>query len=266
MTDITMAIDPAAAHDLWVREHEWHLNLVPAIIDAIVEATLPKLPVSRGGSRFDKDQITGGGYFDAIPIDQFDYTGGGFTYRGAAADARELWTELVEYLDAAVRVVEEPARPVPVVSSRPDADPLTAKGIALVTVGWLIDHGDQIAEAPVLTREPTDLFALIRRLRGRYGVFSGPRRQKPETCLVCGEPEVRSHWVNGTSGPRSVEVKRCRTCGDETRGPEPVERRVIAEINGHPIQARGGVSEADRAAFAAVLSVAKKDQSKGESR
>ena len=62
MTDITMAIDPDAAHDQWVREHEWHLGLVPAILEALVESTLPQLPVSRGGSRFDKDQITGGGF------------------------------------------------------------------------------------------------------------------------------------------------------------------------------------------------------------
>lgn len=264
MTDITRAIDPDAAHDQWVREHEWHLALVPGIMDAIVEATLPKLPVSRGGSRFDKDQITGGGFFDAIPTDQFDYNQGGFAYRGAAADARDLWGEVVVYLEAAVSVVAKPTRQAPVVSSSPDADPLTAKGIALVTVGWLIDHGDQIAEAPVLTREPTELFDLVRRLRGRYGVFSGPRRQKPALCEICAEWEVRSHWVNGTVGPRSVEVKRCRTCGHETRGEEPQERRLIAEIDGRPVQARGGVSQADRVAFAARVDEAKKQQTKGE--
>lgn len=258
MTDLQI-IDPQAAHDQWVREHEWHLELVPAIIDALVESTLPQLPVSRGGSRFDKDQITGGGFYDTTPTVHFDYDRyAGIIKQGPAADARDLWLELVTYLDAAVQVVMTPIRSAPGVGYRVNADPLTAQGEALVTVGWLIDHGEQIAAASTLAKEPDELFRLIRHLRGRYGVFNSPRRRKPEACNICGEYQVRSTWVGSRIGPRSVEVKRCRTCGHETREEPTQGRRQITEIDGKPIQAPGGVSAADREAFAARLAAARK--------
>lgn len=261
MTDITFAIDPQAAHDAWVREHTWHLDLIPAIMDALVEATLPTIPVSRGGSRFDRDQVTGGGYFDATPTTQFDYTEvGGIRYQGAAGDARLLWSDLLEYLTAAIDAVEEPARRAPAVGATPNADPISARSEALLVVGWLIDHGEQIASAATLRREPDELFALIRRLRGVHGIFNSPRRTKPELCAICGEAQVRSVWVSGPNGAGSVEVKRCSTCGDETREEPAPQRHEITEVDGHPIQAVGGVSAADRAAFAAVLVKARADR------
>lgn len=266
MNDQMTIIDPDAAHDQWVREHEWHLELVPAIIDALVEATLPQLPVSRGGSRFDKEQITGGGFYDTTPAVHFDYDHhAGVQRTGAAADAQELWLELVTYLDAAAQVVMSPMRDCPPVGYRVNADPLTARGEALLTVGWLIDHGEQIAAAPVLAKEPDELFRVIRHLRGRYGIFNSPRRQKPEACEICGEYQVRSSWVSSRIGPRSVEVKRCRNCGHEIRGEEPAQgRRQITEIDGKPIQAAGGLSQADREAFAATLAAAKQKQDEGK--
>ena len=53
---------------MWVHSFEWHLSVVPALMDALVEATLPRIPVSRGGSRFDKDKITGGGFVSPSAI------------------------------------------------------------------------------------------------------------------------------------------------------------------------------------------------------
>lgn len=257
MTDLQI-IDPDAVHDQWVREHEWHLELVPAIIDALVEATLPQIPVSRAGSRFDKEQITGGGFYDTTPAVHFDYdTHAGVQPTGPAADAQELWLELVTYLDAAVQVVMTPTRRSPAVGYRVNADPLTARGEALVTIGWLIDHGEQIAAAPVLAKEPEELFTLVRRLRGRYGVFNSPRRRKPEACEVCGEYQVRSVWIASRTGPRSVEVKRCSTCGNETRQETPQGRQEITQVDGRPIHASGGVSEADRTRFAALLAASR---------
>ncbi len=263
MTDLQI-IDPDAAHDQWVREHEWHLEQVPAIIDALVEATLPQLPVSRGGSRFDKDQITGGGFYDSAPTVHFDYdTWAGVQPTGAAAEAQELWDELSVYFDAAVDVVTEPDRPAPDMARKVDADPLTARGQALIVIGWLIDHGEQLAAAPVLKIEPDDLFRLIRRMRGRHGVFNAPRRRKPELCMVCGEHQVITVWVSSPTGPRSVEVKRCRTCGNEERQETPQGRVEITEVDGKPIQAVGGVSAADREAFAATLAAARGQQNEG---
>ena len=215
-------IDPNAAHDQWVREHEWHLAILPDLIDAIVDATLPEIPVG-GGSRFDKDQITGGGYLDNMrALDAYTVSAGGrIIGQGAAADARELWYELITYLGAAAQVVSRPIRPVPPVGNTVNADPLTARGEALLAAGWLIDHGDRIAEAPVLDKEPTDLFTLIRHLRGRYGVFPHPRRARLAICTVCGETTVRTWWATSRDGrARSVEVKTCSTCGDEHREDE----------------------------------------------
>lgn len=213
MTDLQHMLDPDAAHDRWIREHRWHLDLIPDLIYVIVEATLPTIPVGHG-SRFDKDQITGGGYIDSMRIlDGMD--------AGAVVDAQELWTEVVDYLESAREAVAKPSRPAPTVSRRPDADPLTARGIALGVAGWLIDHGEQIATAPVLAREPDALFTMIRHLRGRYGVFQHPRRQPLERCVVCGEVKVETRWATSKDGrARSVEVKRCAHCGHEIREDE----------------------------------------------
>lgn len=207
-------IDPAAAHDRWVREHEWHLEVIPGLIEAVVDACLPQIPVGLG-SRFDKEQLTGGGYRDNMQLlDRLDGP-------GPVADAEQLWGELIEYLDAAVQVVTRPHRNVPDTPRKVNADPLTARGEALVIIGWLIDHADQIAEAPTLTREPTDLFALVRALRGRYGVFPHPRRARPAVCRVCGETAVLTSWATSSTGVRhSVEVKTCSTCGDTSREDE----------------------------------------------
>lgn len=218
MNDLTLAIDPDAAHRNWVRAFEWHLDTVPLLIDALVEATLPTIPVSRGGSRFDRDQITGGGYRDNLQLlDHFDVANSGQLIRqGPAADAVELWSWIVGYaraVDAWITAV----RPAPVLPDNPSPDPLTARGEALVTAGWLIDHADQIATVPELEASREEMFTLIRRLRAQYGVHRHPRRARPAVCRVCGAAEVRSHWVTGPTGPGSVEVRTCRTCGDETR-------------------------------------------------
>lgn len=221
MTDLAF-IDPNAAHDQWVREHEWHLALLPDLVEAIVDACLPTIPVGLG-SRFDKDQLTGGGYLDNMrTLDAFIVSGGGrIVSQGAAADARELWGELLTYLEAAAQVVSRPIRPVPAVGRTVNADPLTARGEALIAAGWLIDHGDRIAEAPVLDKEPADLFTLIRHLRGRYGVFPHPRRARLALCTICGEAAVRTWWATSSDGrPRSIEVRTCSTCGDEHREDE----------------------------------------------
>lgn len=265
--DLTMAIDPDATHRRWVHEFEWHLDVVPPLMDALVEATLPVIPVSRAGSRFDKDQITGGGYFDTLAVfDQFDVTSSGAMIRkGAAADVRELWDWVTAYVGAASAWLNQPVIPPyaadlpPVVPGRrPDADPFSARATALVTAGWLIDRADLIAEIGELEEHREAMFQLIRHLRGRYGVFSSPRRRRPELCALCGEYEVRTRWESGTIGPRSVEVKKCRTCGDEQREPEPApERTEITQVEGRPIRRVGGLTDADRAAFRALVEATK---------
>lgn len=219
MTDITMAIDPEAVHRRWVEQFTWHIDVVPPLMDALVEATLPRIPVSRGGSRFDKDQITGGGFLDNMQLlDQFDVTTDGvMVQKGAVADARELWSWVVQYT-AAVDAWIDAGRPKPVLTPNPDPDPLSARSTALITAGWLIDHANQIAPIHELDAHREEMFRLIRHLRGRYGVFNHPRRARPAVCTTCGERAVVLDWLDGANGsPRPVQGGKCRTCGEVYR-------------------------------------------------
>lgn len=251
MIDLAQAIDPDATRRRWIHEFTWHLDAVPAIMDALIEMTLPHIPVSRGGSRFDKDQITGGGFFDNMQmLDTID--------KGPVADARDLWSWVVQYTRAVDAWIAA-ERPAPVLTDSPNPDPNQARGEALVTAGWLIDHAEQIADVQELEEHREAMFQLIRHLRGRYGVFNMPRRGRPELCMICGEHEVRTRWESGTVGPRSVEVKKCRTCGDEQREPEPApERSEITHVDGKPIRRVGGLTDADRAAFRALVEATKR--------
>ncbi len=225
---VLMVIDADEPHRDWVKQFEWHLDLVPVLIDTLVDETLPSIPVG-GGSRFDKDQITGGGYRDNMTIvDRFVIGDRGqLEPTGAAADAAELWEWLTSYTGAVASWLNQSV-PVPyaldlppTVGRRVNADPLTARGHALVTVGWLIDRADQIAEITELETHRDEMFRLIRHLRGRYGVFAHPRRSRPALCLVCGEATVRTWWASSADGKaRSVEVKTCSRCGDEHREDE----------------------------------------------
>lgn len=230
MIELAQAIDPDATHRRWVHEYTWHLDCVPSLMDALVEATLPKIPVSRGGSRFDRPQISGGGYFDTMQLlDAFDVTTEGtMVQKGAVADARELWDWVTAYVGAVSAWLNQPVAPPlaadlpPVVpGSRPIADPLTARATALVTAGWLIDRADRIAEIGELEEHKTAMFTLIRHLRGRYAVYNHPRRARPAGCTTCGERAVVIDWVDaGTGSPKPVMGGKCKTCGEIYRADE----------------------------------------------
>lgn len=224
MSTITI-IDTDATHRQWVKEFTWHLDLVPVLMDVLIDATLPPIPVG-GGSRFDKDQITGGGYRDNMTIlDRFIVGDHGLIdNRPAAADATALWEWLTGYTAAVsswlnhdVPVPYAPDLP-PANTRRPNADPLTARGLALVTVGWLIDRADRIAPLVELESHRDAMFTLIRQLRGRYGVFNHPRRARPNICQVCGKRAVVLDWLEGANGsPKPVRGGKCLECGQTYR-------------------------------------------------
>lgn len=206
----------------WHRSFEYHLDIVPPLIEVIVWMTLPSIPVSRGGSRFDKIQITGGGYFDNIPDE--------IPGDAAAHDARELWEWVTRYA-AAVAEWIKPTRPLPSLDTKPNPDPLSARSVALLAVGWLIDHADQVHDVPELDEHTDAMFTDIRRLRGRYGVFPRPRRQL-ERCDVCGERQVEFRWADNPNGsPKPVRVGRCRTCGETYEVAPPAPRLVSVVIS-----------------------------------
>ena len=215
------AIDPTATARRWSEKFTYHLDLIPVVLEAIVETTLPALGVSRGGSRFDRPQVTGGGYQDTMSamLAVFDQSGraDGIQPSAAVKDARELWSWLVEYTNA-VDAWIAPTRPAPTLASRPDADPLTARALALPACGWLIDHADTIHTVTELDEHSEAMFTEIRRLRGRYGVTPRPRTPR-EMCTTCGRRDVVAAWASDPSGsPKPIRVARCRSCGETWRG------------------------------------------------
>jgi hypothetical protein len=202
----------------WVEAFTWHLDQLPPLMETMGVLRLPSIPVSRGGSRFDKLQITGGGFIDNIPV----------TDGGAHVDQAALWAMLVEYARAATAWVnigiDAPWAPeLPPIADYPrvwagparvDADPLLARRIALQTTGWLIDHADAIEPIHELDEYREQLFIEIRRMRARYRSAGTIRRARPRTCGVCGESAVIVDWIDAANGsPRPVQVGRCKVCG-----------------------------------------------------
>lgn len=233
------AIDPAAIYDRWLHQFEWHLDVLPPLMDAIVTETLPTTGVSRGGSRFDRLQITGNNVVDnmsdflrGVDVDSQGRIVGG----GAAADATELWGMVVEYVDA-VTAWAHPDPPHPAsITRKPNPDPLTARRDAFTTIGWLIDHAPTVHTIVELEPFREDLFTLIRRQRARYGVMPHSRRPRAR-CTVCGSIAVTVSWVDSLNGsPKPVQAAKCRTCGDVTypdaqpaTRPHTVSRAVLSE-------------------------------------
>lgn len=216
-------LDSDAQHREWVRSFEYHLDLLPPLMEVLVWMTIPGI----SASRFDQIKVAGGG--DVYDIAALLATG---VETASSEDAVFLWADVVEY----VRRVEAsitPGRPAPELSPKPNPDPLLARSIALTTIGWLIDHADQIAYLRD-DEEREHLFGEIRRQRGRYGVFSTARRPRGR-CAVCGEAKVSIVYVNAPNGsPKPVRVARCSNCGHTEGLPEPVavvrqERATLSE-------------------------------------
>lgn len=207
-------VHPDQQHRAWIKQFTWHLDCLPPIMDALVTATLPTIGVSRGGSRFDRPQVTGGGYIENVPMLNVDTDQAGHLIpTGAAADARELWAWITGFVTA-VNDWIEPTRPAPNLGTHPNPDPLSARALALTAAGWLIDHADQVAPIRELDDHRDAMFALIRSLRGRYGVFPHPRTPR-ERCTTCGDRAVVVSWVDSPDGsPKPIRAGKCRTCGE----------------------------------------------------
>ena len=207
MTDIIMAIDPDAAHREWARQVEYHLGLVPALLGATVTLAAPKIGVSRGGSRFDKPQITGGGFHDEAPVID----------AGPAVDATYLWDMFAEYTTA----VGAWLGAVTNVPTRCPNTPTAAHDTALLIVGTLIAHRDLIWEHRQLDAFEQALFAEIRRQQRRHLPKWDGLPQHARPCIGdgeypgCGsERAVRVRWEDDPSGgPKPRQIAVCRVCG-----------------------------------------------------
>lgn len=203
------AIDPDKTTRDWHHQHEWHLALVPTILEQLVWMTIPHVTAKP----IDKPRITGGGYIDNIRIID--------TGRGPAADARHLWATIVEYTRAVTEWTNH-TLPVPAAPALPpidwnhaplNPDPLTAKSTALVTVGWLIDHADMTIHQ--LDDYRDTMYQLIRRHRAAYNIT--PRSRRPRTtCRLCLARAVTVVWADNPNGsPKPIRIARCRNCGHE---------------------------------------------------
>lgn len=208
MNALVLPSDPQQRE--WLREFEWHLDTVPPIMDTLTTLALPQIRASRT----DKVLVSGGGYVDNVP-GSFDVTRDGYIVDvGAGRDAADLWAWVVAYTRAAAEWVQQPSRPAPALADKPNPDPLSARAVALLTIGWLIDHAGQIQAVGELDAHRAEMFALIRRLRGRYGVHRHPRRTRPARCGVCGECAVVVDWLDAPNGsPKPIQVGRCKVCG-----------------------------------------------------
>jgi|GEM_PF-2533041 len=209
------AIDPDQHHHDWLREYEWHLDCVPPIMDELIGMTLPHIHATQ----IDRPRVSGGGFIDNIDLARLTVTSDGrFADAGAAADATELWRRLVDYVGAVtawinvdVHVPWAPTLP-PTLTPTPDADPLTARALALTTIGWLIDHAPHISTIRELDDYQQGMFAIIRRVRGRYGITPKPRRPRAR-CTTCGLLAVVVAWADNPNGSaKPIRVARCQQC------------------------------------------------------
>lgn len=204
------AIDPDRQHRVWAHEFEYHLDLIPPIIDAITMITIPHIRATQT----DRPRITGGGYIDNVDLAQLRVTDDGHLVdAGAAKDAAELWQWLTAYTDAA-HAWTNTDTPPPALTAKPPADPGAARAAALTAVGWLIDHATLIEPIHELDGHRTAMFTLIRSLRGRYGVHPTPRRPRAR-CTVCGRRTVTVIWAdNPNGGPKPIRIAKCADCGE----------------------------------------------------
>lgn len=215
MTDFTV-MDPVTARVAWTRQMEYHLGMVPQLLRSAITAAAtlasPHIPVSRGGSQFDRPQITGGGYYDTIPT----MLGGSAEY--AAGDATYLWSLLADYAESVSEWLGADTR-------IPHDCPKTAGGAhdaALVIVGTLLKHAGEVWEHRQLDAFEREMFGEIRRQQRRYLPAHDGVPQHARDCTLCGAARsVRVVWVDGANGsPKPVQVGKCRTCGQVYRQDE----------------------------------------------
>lgn len=200
----------------WTRRFEWHLDLVPKLLGAQLTLAAPSVGVSRGGSQFDRPQITGGGYYDSTPTASTD--------QHAAADATYLWTLFAEYVTAVSAWLGAETR-IPV--NCPGSS-LVAHDTALIIVGTLATHAAEVHEHRELDDYETEMFTEIRRMQRRYLPQHEGVQQHARDCLEsCGGVRtVRAVYVDADNGsPRPVLVAKCTTCGHRYQ-PEIPDRAI----------------------------------------
>lgn len=209
ITELGASMDPVTARIAWTRQLEYHLGLVPRLLRTAINLgavlSAPHIPVSRGGSQFDRPQITGGGYYDASPT----LPGGDAR---AADHATYLWELLAEYATAVSEWLGAD-------TTIPKQCPNTGTGAhdaALLIVGTLVKHAAEVWHHRELEAFEQEMFGEIRQQQRRFIPQHDGVPQHARDCTVCGESRtVRVVWVDGAGGsPKPVQVGKCRVCGE----------------------------------------------------
>lgn len=195
------AIDPEAAYRRWAHQFEHHLGQIPDVLSMLVTLATPTIGVSRGGSRFDRPQISGGNEHRDLG-DSID--------ESMTRDAHHLWGLLTGYAAAVweradTTRADAPTIPADVLTSAP-----TARDTALLTVGWLIGHTATIYTLTDLDTDSDELFTTVRRLKAVHGIHPHPRRER---CDTCGRRQVEIDYVDSKRGG-VIKVGACRSCGE----------------------------------------------------
>lgn len=196
MNDIMIDLDLRR----WTERYEQHLDQVPQLLEVMrVQANPLK------AARMDTERVSGGGGEAPLPfrLDPVD-------------DCDDLWAALVEYVGEVAERLQHPAPGatgaswgaqgnVRGIGAGVSGDRAYKAGFALI--GWLIDRARFTYDLQLKDSEQ-HLFALIRKLQGRYVVPPIERPSRRRLCSVCGEYAVVTAWVLGEAGEAE-----CRVCG-----------------------------------------------------
>lgn len=203
MSDIGFTTEQQADHDYrrWVHQFEHHLGQIPDVLSMLVTLAQPTIGVSRGGSRFDRLQITGGNEHRDLG-DTIDET--------LTRDAGYLWGLLTGYAATVWERAEDTRADAPNLTVSPLTTAAAAKDSALLTVGWLIHHAPTVYGISELDEDCDELFSTVRRLKAVHGIHPHPR---PTLCDTCGRRRVEWDYVD-VKGGGVLRVGVCRSCGE----------------------------------------------------
>lgn len=187
----------------WVRQYEWHLDQIPAILHTLRDEAVPLK-----AARLDNIRVSGSREQAPLP------------FNADMVDAGDdLWAALAQYLGHVAELLGETVTDAASWTRRGEAVGLSshirgreALALAYRVIAWLIDHARQVAAFTVLQDTEDHLFALIRKLRTRYMIPAVERPARRRQCTTCGEQAVTAAWVDGINA-RPVLVATCRRCG-----------------------------------------------------
>ncbi|WP_139340602.1 hypothetical protein [Microbacterium sp. CSI-V] len=183
-----------------MHQFEHHLGQIPDVLAMLVTLAQPTIGVSRGGSRFDRLQITGGNEHRDLG-DTIDET--------LTRDAQYLWGLLTGYAATVWEQAPESREDAPDLAGGALTTAGAAKDAALLTVGWLIHH-TPAAYTLQLVEDERELFSTVRRLKAVHGIHPHPR---PTLCDTCGRRRVEWDYTD-VKGGGVLRVGLCRSCGE----------------------------------------------------